>query len=372
MSSTIEDRLRDALTARAQTVQDDGRFAVLPAPRTPRTRWALPVAVAAAMAVLIAVVTVSLRPSPPPRPAGPAPLPAFYAGSVLTERATTTGTGKVTAIRQDVGPWGVYDSRSGRRVTDLPLPVDTKVAGLGDGRTFFVVGRDRRTDPVLKFMKITLTSDGRIAAQTPLPLAVSAKRGGFTAFAVAPDGQALAFSRQQSGKCANACENSHAEVSVFDVPSRQTRRWNGSSLSYIQHLSWAGDGRWLAYDLAGSTAGVGEQGVLDASPGRELSRMTTVDNSMGYTAGRPHASTFVTVMSRTDRLTSLTEFSANDGKRLRDWTIPVWFTPLTFDATGRVLIGWQRPGKLARLDGDRLTLIPMPELAPKQHLQVAW
>ncbi|MFC4016155.1 hypothetical protein ACFOY2_53720 [Nonomuraea purpurea] len=80
----------------------------------------------------------------------------------------------------------------------------------------------------------------------------------------------------------------------------------------------------------------------------------------------------MTATSRTDQLTSLTEFSANGGKRVRDWTVRESFTPLAFDATGRVLIGWQGPGKLVRLDGDRLTLIPMPELAAEQHLQVAW
>ncbi|MFF5204941.1 permease-like cell division protein FtsX [Streptosporangium sp. NPDC000396] len=63
--STIEDRLRDAMTARAQAVQDDHR--PLPAPRTRRAVKMAPIMVAAAV-VIVAVVGFGLVRSSPSQP----------------------------------------------------------------------------------------------------------------------------------------------------------------------------------------------------------------------------------------------------------------------------------------------------------------
>ncbi|MEU1879197.1 hypothetical protein ABZ470_17935 [Streptosporangium sp. NPDC020072] len=59
----IEDRLRDALAARAEAVTDDGRPRVLPEPHRPLARpgWWAPVAVAAAMVLVVGVVVVGTR-----------------------------------------------------------------------------------------------------------------------------------------------------------------------------------------------------------------------------------------------------------------------------------------------------------------------
>jgi len=76
--TSFENRLRDALTARAQTVQDDGRPHPLPAPRqfAPR-RWRVPIAAAAAIATVVAGVAMGARVLDSPRPAAePSPTPS--------------------------------------------------------------------------------------------------------------------------------------------------------------------------------------------------------------------------------------------------------------------------------------------------------
>ncbi|MEV4395591.1 hypothetical protein [Nonomuraea sp. NPDC049607] len=72
--TTIEDRLRDALAARAGTVGDDGRPRVVPSPRRARVAarwWWTPVAVAAATAAVVGVTVLGTRTigSAPPSPA---------------------------------------------------------------------------------------------------------------------------------------------------------------------------------------------------------------------------------------------------------------------------------------------------------------
>ncbi|GAA2302445.1 hypothetical protein GCM10010149_59710 [Nonomuraea roseoviolacea subsp. roseoviolacea] len=81
----IEERLRDALAARAETVRDDGTPRVLPAPRARWSggRWWAPVAVAAAIVVVVAATVVATRAVAPPIPAArPTPSPAGLARPV--------------------------------------------------------------------------------------------------------------------------------------------------------------------------------------------------------------------------------------------------------------------------------------------------
>ncbi|MFI7423067.1 hypothetical protein [Nonomuraea sp. NPDC049684] len=80
--TTIEDRLRDAMAARAETVQDDGLPRAAPSPRRGRVAarwWWAPVAVATATAAVVGVTVLGTRTigSAPPSAAAP---PAAAAG----------------------------------------------------------------------------------------------------------------------------------------------------------------------------------------------------------------------------------------------------------------------------------------------------
>ncbi|WP_214324927.1 hypothetical protein [Nonomuraea sediminis] len=67
--TTIEDRLRDAMRAKAETVRDDGR-STLPPPSSGRARdWWAPVAVAAAIVLVVTVTVVATRTVTLPAPA---------------------------------------------------------------------------------------------------------------------------------------------------------------------------------------------------------------------------------------------------------------------------------------------------------------
>lgn len=68
--STIEDRLRDAMAARARTVPDDGLDHALPAPRRTRPRGLAIAAAALAVAGTIVGVARLTEPSPDPREVG--------------------------------------------------------------------------------------------------------------------------------------------------------------------------------------------------------------------------------------------------------------------------------------------------------------
>ncbi|MEV4455497.1 permease-like cell division protein FtsX [Microbispora sp. NPDC049633] len=68
--STIEDRLRDAMAARARTVPDDGLDHALPPPRRTRPRGLAIAAAALAVAGPIVGVARLAQPSPDPREAG--------------------------------------------------------------------------------------------------------------------------------------------------------------------------------------------------------------------------------------------------------------------------------------------------------------
>ncbi|MEV4299186.1 permease-like cell division protein FtsX [Microbispora rosea] len=65
--STIEDRLRDAMAARARTVPDDGLDHALPAPRGMRPRGLAIAAAALAVACTIVGIARLANPSPDPR-----------------------------------------------------------------------------------------------------------------------------------------------------------------------------------------------------------------------------------------------------------------------------------------------------------------
>ncbi|GAA2212470.1 hypothetical protein GCM10009850_079320 [Nonomuraea monospora] len=77
----IEDRLRDALAAKAGSVRDDGRPRVLPPPhsRPAAYRWWAPLAVAATLVLVVAISFATTRAVTPPTP-HPAQRPTPYVG----------------------------------------------------------------------------------------------------------------------------------------------------------------------------------------------------------------------------------------------------------------------------------------------------
>ncbi|MFC4537034.1 hypothetical protein [Sphaerisporangium dianthi] len=117
--SSIEDRLRDALAAKAETVQDDGRPRVLPATRGRTARWWAPVAVAAAIVAVVAGTVVGTHAITAPAPAA---------------RPTPT-TGPVAPPIEKVWPRAVHEipakGPGGRTFTPDVFVKDRVVVGRG-------------------------------------------------------------------------------------------------------------------------------------------------------------------------------------------------------------------------------------------------
>ncbi|MEV3985838.1 hypothetical protein [Nonomuraea sp. NPDC049758] len=174
--TTIEDRLRDAMAARAETVQDDGRPRVAPPPRRRATAarwWWAPVAVATATAAVVGVTVMGTRTigSAPPPAAAPAaaagrlspPVEQVWPGAVHEIPATGPG-GRVfvpdvfvsdrvvagrglTGNRLD-GIWSYdLDKRAFTQVTQLrDVKVTNEPLVFGDGYLAWSAFRDDRSE----------------------------------------------------------------------------------------------------------------------------------------------------------------------------------------------------------------------------------
>ncbi|SDJ26430.1 hypothetical protein [Nonomuraea jiangxiensis] len=364
--NTIEERLRETLTARAAIVPDHlpPDLSDLSLPEPPRRgRRLAPVAVAAMIAALIAGIAVVVQQRmADPQPASIPATPPFYVGSVVTDYADVS-----------YGPWEVYATATGARVaTTLPQLSHARVAGVGDGRTFFLAGRN--TDARHKrttFYRITLNDRGQASADKIMALPSWEP---IESMAAAPDGRSFAFSMKSTQvDCARACA-SWRELRVWDVVrSRASALYTAPVDKFppVVGMSWLGDGHTLALSLYERTTL--QARALDLSKERtgDLRSSRVVTQSGGSLAGRRGAAAFVVVTSRTEGRTLLGEFSAKTGKRLRELTVGGWFDPIGYDAKGKALLGATRTG-LARLDGSRLTPIRTPPLKAGQRLVAAW
>lgn len=295
MSSSIEDRLRDAMAARAQAVQDEGPPPPLPLPRRSflvlHARWTAPIAVAAAIVTLVAGVAVAVRDGVPQRPVAVAPAaaltPPFYVAAIVTDHTVVSKT--VTATTSTRAPLGVYDSRTGRRTAELPVLVDSQVAGLGDGRTFFLAGRERKDAP-LRFHRITLTPDGKIGGMFALPRRDDLRTETLDALAASPDGLKLAYSvnTRKPGR--------KGEVRVLDVVAEKVRRWHTDRPGFVDEVTWAGNARTLVFSWQRVEQEIGrETRLLDTSAAsRDLLSAKPVTGRTTFFAARPGGSSFLT------------------------------------------------------------------------------
>ncbi|MEU7001173.1 hypothetical protein [Nonomuraea sp. NPDC046570] len=356
--SVIEDRLRDAMHARARAVQEEGVVPALPARRRAvRFGWVAPIVVAVAIVALVAGVTVAVRDEPrEPVVVTPAATPPFYVGAVVTLGAA--GTGSVA----ERGPLGVYDSGTGRRTAELPVLAESRVAGLGDGRTFFLAGREREA-AAIRFYRLTLTPDGRIGRQEALPIPADPRVRGLDALAVSPDGRKLAYSVRSTTD----------DVRVADVGSGQVRRWRTAKAGVSYRMAWSGESRTLVFSWLDERPVGSETRLLDTTrPGRDLLDGKVVDGRSTFPAVKPGGSTFVTQQGGGRGIPHLVEFSTSTGKQVGERVVKEWFSPTDYDATGRVLLGFVRGGAPARLDGDRPVRIPLSGLPKGKSFEATW
>jgi hypothetical protein len=416
---STEERLRAATRAAAATVAPGSapplRLPEDPAPRLWRGRrprrdgsWLramTPLAAAAAVVVAIATglaVTHSWPGHPGPPPGGAATgaqvsgVPAFYvalSGPVDTpQRAVirATGTGQVLTTVTPPRPYrgftfvtGAADDRTFVLAAQRWWDTTSGTAGLAaqhrDNTTPVAFFR-LRYDPATRTARLT-----RLSHLAGLPAAQLAGIG------VSPDGSRLAIARRT------------AEIKIVTLATGSSQRWawpgtTPSSGTWVgndkpdgQPLSWAADGRILAFQFWTESGGVTQVRLLDTTaPGRSLRAARAAVAFVGHGQVKtgpvgnsiitPDGTKIVTVASRTrGGRSEVMEFSVRTGQpvipspagnttSLRPWNV------LWADSSGGTLIVEAQSGPSGApltgvLRGGRFT--PLPG-APADTTNMAW
>lgn len=264
--NTAEERLRDALEARARTVHPEtlrplpdpvpvparpASPATGPARPVPRRHrgWLVPLAAAAAI-VLVAALSLLLpgrTGHAPPTAPRPAAMPRYF----VLYRAMPGGNGPhpgdaVLEVR-DTATGRIHDTFDLTQKSGVHGAVPSSLAAAADHRTFFVQYGlwDRKTHLTAgaRIYRFQITGSGHIVGFTSITSVPAGTRLP-TAMAVSPDGSKLAL--------ADNYQLSRPEVMVVNLATGAVTRWRGGLpgqqyANAIVQLSWAGDGHTLAF-----------------------------------------------------------------------------------------------------------------------------
>jgi hypothetical protein len=253
-----EERLTEALAARAAVVREDSLrplTARAEAPRRAGARWLrklvpLTAAVGLATAVILVIEAghlVHQRPSAPFADVASAHAPPPYYvdldwNHILTVRATSTGL-----LTDRLPPPDVWAGASAR--------LETAVAAAANGRTFVVIYNDRGdgTGPYrTAIYTFTLTSAGHIADFNPVKDGVLSGLARISA-AVSPDGSKVAIAGvPEAAAEGNGQPLQPARIVVVNLRTGRRGIFQGGmgrrgQQFGIGNVSWADDGRSLAY-----------------------------------------------------------------------------------------------------------------------------
>ena len=426
MSST-EDRVRAAARAAAQTVTPGSS----PPPPLPARRrrgpaayprrgrgwpgWVAPLAAAAAVAAAIAASVVvsgalslghARRPAHAaagragtvalhPAPAAPAGIPAYdvalapgpLGGQSTRAVVRATATGAVLATVQPPRPYATF----------------TGVTGAADDRTFVLAAQPGQQPTasgrvLMKFFLLRLDPAAGTARLAALPIpTVSGKWIQGAGIALSPDGGKLAVALSTG---------SQSVIEVFDLAGGPVREWKaqlpggnviGTNLLGADALSWAADGRTLAFD-AWSPARVEVHALDTAAPGTSLSasrlvmtfpRWATTGSVSGRAIITPDGAKIIAMevpSPRTATEIRVRQFSAANGRPLgilatihyRKGAITGWPDVLWSNPSGSQLIisttrlsaapsknGGLTPGQIGTVTGGRF--VPLPGIPGGQR-----
>jgi hypothetical protein len=371
----IEDRLRDAYEAAAQTVGPDS-VPSLP-DRTPaeyaggiarrRRRLAIPLAAAAAIGLIAATTWLARQHTDRPTGSSPAaggraPAPPFIVG--------------IRGSRD----LGVYSARTGKLLTRVAPPGRglsfRYTAATRDSRSFVVAVTSTTGGCSTLFYRLRLTHAGRPAGLTRLavPRAQSQTPYGL---AVSADGSTIAYS-------SGPCNGGSGRVSVARVGSPAVRTWPLRSEG-VQDLSLTPRGRVLYFFATSVLGGDGTVRALrtDAPAGPAGSRSRVV---LPATAGLGEGGGFslarhglvLLACSEAGHNATLTAYRPATGARL---TVihtfrHVTMAPCNVTATpegSRALVSEIGPGLGTRVDLTTGRVQPFPASAvPDPPLSLSW
>ncbi|GAA2596753.1 hypothetical protein SMC26_00650 [Actinomadura fulvescens] len=247
----IEDRLRDALRATANTV-DDQTHRPLPE-RRPRPsllrRRLVPLGAVVAVLLLLVGFVAAQRlwdDEPAPHLQRTPVMPKFIFSSTLEAGRTPSDPG---TYRLEV-----RESATGRLLDRHQAPKGITfhdVAALSDNRTFYVTSELSSQKPCRTTIQRVRVSDaGKIIALEPVaaPLAGTAVRTAGR-LAVTPNGTKLAYALEACGEFERAGPSAErTRIAVIDLVGNTRREWRDSGRGDgANHLSWTADGERLFF-----------------------------------------------------------------------------------------------------------------------------
>ena len=388
----LEDRVRDAYQAAAQTVQPQTlrRTSPMPAtgspPRSRRMNMFAPLAAAMAVIVVIGVGVAlpRLLAGASGNPAAPrisAPPPAHYPPFRVV--VTVSDSNRKSKLL-------VESAATGHVVSTLAPPWQgamwIDVAATADA-TRFIAAAEPQSSPYAPTRLYTLTLSARGAVSGLTPLAVPALPGELTSLAASADGSTVAYTTFGPGDV--------YEAGV--VTGGRTRHWSvpAGVIAGIWRVSVSGDGGMLAFITQGISRGGTEDTawVLPAgsAPGSLTARATKVYDHT-YIGGAGHAMTILqsalisqdggtlylctTASSASGRtVTRVTAYRTADRASLG--TISNWDGgyPATLTPVGGMLLTWDMNSSTAYLINPATrtrTTLRLHGIPRAQYVTLAW
>ncbi|KAB2345940.1 hypothetical protein [Actinomadura rudentiformis] len=246
---SIEDRLRDALQATANTVDDQTHRPLperRPRPSMLRLRLVPLGAVAGVLIILVSFLTAQrLWDDPAERLQRTPVMPKFIFASTVDGGDTPNDSSYSLEVRE---------SATGRLVDRYKAPKGFEfggVAALSDNRTFYVTSELKSQKPCRTTIQRVRVSDaGKIIGMEPIaggPVAgVGSGNGGL---AVTPNDTKLAYAVQDcSAERRDEASAERTRIAVVDLVTNTQREWHDSGQGDgANQLSWAADGGHLFF-----------------------------------------------------------------------------------------------------------------------------
>lgn len=289
--NTLEDQLRDAYRAAAETVQPGsirGLRDHAPAPAQPARRTGhrsmrrskpLAAAAAAAAVAVIAVVAAAVVPDvlPARQPAGHAMSPGERHGRSAPAGQAGAYPAFFVAVNPDQGSLSVRSAATGAQVAPIRPPKTSltfTAAGTGDGRTF-VVAAQPTGQCHSRLYHFQLKPDGQPTALVPLTVPGLAGLVVSGDIAVSSNGQMMAYAETS---CADPSGPAPSDLAVTNFVTGQTRTWAYPGQADLFYLSMSANGHLLGYSIAQTKlfAAVARVLATDAEPGTAAERSRTV------------------------------------------------------------------------------------------------
>jgi hypothetical protein len=290
--TTLEDRLRDAFRADADTVNPESVPAFTGIPSRPvarRPRLLTPVAAAIAIVVIAGGVagTSSLLHARARQPGGAArtghlatppgatagvPLPVLGEDGQQPPRAVAASASApgvprffVTdepAAGPDADRLVVRDSQTGKIAGTVTPPAGKffgSVTATAGDRTFVaaVMGSDGQPC-VNQLYQFQLNGSGRPGPLTALHVSVPGNFNETNTLTVTPDGRTIAYATY-------LCGQGRGEFGVIDLATRRVRVWSEGSIMFPVGLSLSADGRLLGFAELGGPARILRTGAAAGS-----------------------------------------------------------------------------------------------------------